>query len=59
MCYLEDRLHGAWVGVVCERCKERAIPFAVNLAHDLEAESLLDEAEEYRQLAQTLLRETS
>ena len=57
-CYLEDRLHGARVGVVCERCKVLAIPFAVNLAHDLEAESLLDEAEEYRQLAETLLRET-
>ena len=58
MCYLEDRLHGAWVGVVCERCKVVAIPFAVKMARDLEAEGLLDEVEEYRQLAETLLRET-
>ena len=58
MCYLEDRLHGAWVGVVCERCKVLAIPFAVKEAQDLEAEGLLDEAEEYRQLAETLMRET-
>lgn len=57
--YLEDRLHGARVGVVCQGCKERAIPFAVNVAQDLEAEGLLGEAEEYRQLVETLDRETS
>ena len=48
MCYLEDRLHGARVGVVCQGCKERAIPFAVTLAKDLKFEGLMDEAEEYR-----------
>ena len=58
MCYLEDRLHGARVGSVCERCKVLAIPFAVKVAKDLEAEGLLDEAEEYRQLAEKLQRET-
>ncbi len=57
--YLEDRLHGARVGVVCEGCKLRAIPFAVNMAQDLEAEGLLDEAEEYHELAAKLLRETT
>ena len=59
MCYLEDRLHGTQVGLVCEGCKERAIPFAVTLAKDLETEGLMDEAEEYRQLVETLERETS
>ena len=54
MCYLEDRLHGARVPGVCEGCKERAIPFAVNVAQDLEADGLMDEAEEYRQLVETL-----
>ena len=53
-CYLEDRLRGAWVGTVCEGCKERAVPFAVNLAHDLEDEGLPDEAAEYRELAKTI-----
>ena len=56
--YLEDRLYGVSVGVVCERCKAPAAPFAVNLIRDLEAEGLPDEADEYRQLADTLLRET-
>ena len=56
--YLEDRLYGVSVGTVCERCKALAVPFAVNLITDMEAEGLLDEAEEYRQLADTLLRET-
>lgn len=58
MCYLEDRLHGAWVGAVCEGCKEQAILFALILAQDLQGEGLLDEAAEYRRLAKTLLRET-
>ena len=58
MCYLEDRLHGAGVGTVCEGCKALAIPFAVNLAQDLESEGLLDEAAEYLELVETLLRET-
>ena len=56
--YLQDRLHGVPVGTVCERCKSVAAPFAVNRIRDLEAEGLLDKAEEYRQLADTLLRET-
>ena len=56
--YLEDRLHGFSVGAVCEGCKALAVPFAVNIIRDLEAEVLLDEADEYRQLADTLLRET-
>ena len=56
--YLEDRLYGHSVGTVCERCKALAFPFAEKLIRDLEAEGVLDEAEEYRQLADTLLRET-
>ena len=56
--YLESRLYGLRVGTICEGCKALAIPFAANLTRDLEAEGLLDEAEEYRQLADTLLRET-
>ena len=56
--YLESRLYGLWVGTICEGCKALAVPFAVNLTRDLEAEGRLDEAEEYRQLADTLLRET-
>ena len=59
MCYLEDRLHGARVGTVCEECKERAVPFALNLAQDLEAEGLLDGAEDYHRLSETLSRESS
>ena len=56
--YLESRLYGFRVGTICEGCKARAIPFAANLTRDLEAEGLVDEADEYRQLADTLLRET-
>ena len=58
MYYLEDRLHGAWVGTVCEGCKERAAPFALNLAQDLEDEGLPDEAAEYRELAETISGES-
>ncbi len=46
------------VGLVCECCKTPAPQFAMELAQDLEAEGLLDEAEDYHQLAQTLLEET-
>ena len=53
--YLEYRLDG---GNVCEGCKPLAIQFAKKLAWDLEAEGRWDEAEEYRQLVDTLLRET-
>lgn len=56
--YLEDRLHRLWVGAVCEGCKAPTPQFAVSLAQDMEAEGLLDEAQEYRQLADTLSRET-
>jgi len=56
--YLEDRLNEIAVGTTCEGCKRRAVPFAVNLARDLEAEGLLDEAQEYRELAETLAKET-
>ncbi len=56
--YLDDRLYGSLVGTVCERCKAQVAPCAVNRIRDLEAEGPLDEAEEYRQLADTLLQET-
>ena len=56
--YLESRLYGLRVGTICEGCKALAIPFAANLTRDLEAEGLVDQADEYRQLADTLLRET-
>ena len=56
--YVEDRLHGAWVGTICKACKSHAVPFAVNVAKDLEANHLLREAEDYRQLSESLLRET-
>ncbi len=56
--YLEDRLDGNWIGTVCGGCKSVVAPFAVNRSRDLEAGGLLDEAQEYRQLADTLVRET-
>ena len=56
--YLEDRLYGNPVGVVCEGCKSRAAPFAVELSRDLEAEGLPEEAEEYREIARMLWKET-
>ncbi len=56
--YLKDRLHDVPVGPVCECCKIPAPQFAMELAQDMEAEGLLDEAEDYRQLARTLLEET-
>ena len=58
MYYLEDRLHGARVGVVCAMCKFLAIPSALKVAQDPGAEGLPGEAEEYRQLAETLMAET-
>ncbi len=57
-CCLEDRLDGNWIGTVCEGCKSVAAAFAVNRSRDLEAGGLLDEAQEYRQLADILVRET-
>ena len=56
--YLEDRLRGCWVGTICERCKPLAVPFAISRARHREAEGRLDEADEYRVLADTLRRET-
>ncbi len=56
--YLEGRKDGIDVGTVCEECKTHAVAFAVIEARDLEDEGLLDEAEEYWQLAETLARET-
>ena len=56
--YLEDRLRGSWVGTICERCKALAVPFAKRRARNLEAEGRLEEADEYRLLADTLRRET-
>ena len=56
--YLEDRLNGIGLGSVCESCKAFAPPFALRLSRDLEAEGVPDEGEEYRRLAETLLKET-
>ena len=56
--YLKDRKYDIPVGTVCEGCKSRSIPFAVDIAQDLEDEGLLDEAEEFLLLAETLARET-
>ena len=56
--YLEQRKNGIDLGTVCESCKAFAPPFALRLSRDLEAEGMLDEAEEYRRLDETLRRET-
>ena len=56
--YMEQRNNGFGVGTVCESCKAFAPPFALRLSRDLEAEGMLDEAEEFRRLAETLLKET-
>lgn len=56
--YLEDRLRDRAVGTVCEGCKVKAVPFAVDISRDLEAEGLLDEAVDWRKLADRLARET-
>ena len=53
-----QRKNGLEVGRVCESCKAFAPPFALRLSRDLEAEGTLDEAEEFRRLAETLLKET-
>ena len=54
--YLKQRKDGLEVGTVCERCKALAVPFAVNLSRDREADGRVDEA--HRQLADRLARET-
>ena len=56
--YLKDRMDSVPVGTVCEGCKSGSIPFAVDIAQDLEDEGLPDEADEYLLLAETLARET-
>ena len=56
--YLDDRLRGAPVGSICPECKARVVCFARRRGSDLEADGLTDEAEEYRDLAYTLARET-
>lgn len=56
--YLEARLLELSGGTVCEGCKALVIPFAENLIRELEANGRVDEAEDYRQLAYTLSRET-
>ena len=56
--YIERRKDGLDVGTVCERCKALAVPFAMSIARDLETEGQLDEADEFRRLADALLRET-
>ena len=55
--YMKRRINGLEVGTVCQECKAFAPPFALRLSRDLEAEGMLDEAEEYRRLARTLRRE--
>ncbi len=56
--YLDDRFYGHSFGTVCEGCKALVSPFVENVIREMEAEGLLDEADKYRQLADTLLRET-
>ena len=56
--YLEDRLHGRPVGTVCEGCKVKAVPLALKISRDLEDEGQVDEAVDYRELADRLARET-
>ena len=55
--YMEQRKTGLEVGNVCEACKAFAPPFTLRLSNDLEDEGVLDEAREYRELAETLARE--
>lgn len=57
MGYLEDRLYGNRVGTVCQRCKDRAAPFTRKIIDDLEADERMEEADEYRLLADTLAKE--
>ena len=60
--YLEDRVHGPSVGSVCQECKVLAAPLAGEIIkagiEDHEAEGRLDVAEDYREFAETLARET-
>ena len=60
--YLEDRVHGPPVGSVCQECKTLAAPLAGEVIEaaieEHEAEGRFDVAEDYRELAQRLARET-
>ena len=60
--YLEDRVHGLWVGNICQKCKALAVPLAEEvierMAEDMEAEGRIDVADDCRKLAETLARET-
>ena len=57
--YLSERLNEIWGGATCEGCKVSTPRFAIMLAQKLEDDGLLEEAEEYRQLADMLQRETA
>lgn len=60
--YLEDRMHGPPVGNDCQECKVLATPLAGEIIEaaikEHEPEGRLDAAGDYRELAQTLARET-
>ena len=60
--YLEERLRGGPVETVCERCKALAMPLAEvvieDMAQDLEDEGRSGDAEDCRELAVRLARET-
>ena len=51
-------MHGRPAGAVCEGCKVKVAPFAVDISRDLEAEGLLGAAVDYGELAVRLARET-
>ncbi len=55
--YLEDRLCGNRVGTVCQDCEDRDAPFTRKIIDDLEADERLEEAHEYRLLADRLAKE--
>ena len=57
--YMERRKDGLPVGTICELCKPRTVAFAMRLHLELVAEGRMDEAQEYRRLADRLTRETS
>ena len=61
-CYVEDRVHGLWVGNVCQECKVLAMPLARVIieaaVEEHEAEDRFDVAEDYLEFAETLARET-
>ena len=60
--YLEDRVHGLWVGNICQECKVLAVPLAdeviERMVDDLGAEGRNDMAEDSSQLGKALARET-